>query len=64
MSKYSNYCKVVELTPFVAANYYRILTCIPALSRLTGVQLAAVASLMYDQKLYGFNQACNEPYLI
>lgn len=60
MSKYSNYKKSVELTPLVSEQYFRILSVVPALSHLTGVQMAAVASLMYDQKLYGFNQACVE----
>lgn len=60
MSKYSNYKKSVELTPLVSDQYFRILSVVPALSHLTGAQMAAVASLMYDQKLYGFNQACVE----
>lgn len=60
MSKYSNYKKAVELTPLVSDHYFRLMSSIPALSSLSGVQLAAVASLMYSQKLYGFNQACVE----
>lgn len=64
MSKFSNYSKAVELTPCVAAEYYHILASSPVLSCLSGVQLAAVASIMYEQKLYGFNQACQELDLI
>lgn len=64
MSKYSNYKKVVELTPLVSEQFYRIMSDVPALSHLTGAQMAAVASLMYAQKLYGFNQACVEIELL
>lgn len=60
MSRYSNYNKVVELTPLVSEQYFRLMSDIPALSHLTGAQMAAVASLMYSQKLFGFNQACVE----
>lgn len=58
MSKYSNYKKVVELSPSVSELYFRVISVVPALSHLTGEEMAAVASLMYSQKLYGFNQAC------
>ena len=64
MSKYSNYKKAVELTPLVSEQFYRIMSNVPALSHLTGAQMAAVASLMYSQKLYGFNQACVELELL
>lgn len=60
MTKYSNYKKAVELTPLVSEQYFRIMSDVPVLSHLTGVQMAAVASLMYSQKMYGFNQACVE----
>ena len=64
MSKYSNYQKAVELTPLVACHYFRLLSSCPTLSGLTGAQMAAVASLMYSQKLYGFDEACQELELI
>ena len=64
MSKYSNYQKAVKLTPTVSAFYYRLISEIPALSGLTGAQMSAVASLMYSQKLYGFDEACQEFDLI
>lgn len=60
MSKYSNYKKAVELTPAVSSLYFGIISHVPSLSGLTGEQMAAVAYLMYSQKLYGFNQACAE----
>lgn len=64
MSKYTNYQKAVELTPLVACHYFRIISSCPTLSDLTGVQMAAVASLMYSQKLHGFDEACYELELI
>lgn len=64
MSKYSNYKKAVELTPVVSELYFGIISHVPSLSGLTGEQMAAVAYLMYSQKLYGFNQACVELDLI
>lgn len=60
MSKCTNYHKAVELTPTVSELYYHIISSDPSLSHLTGAQMAAVASLMYSQKLYGFDQACTE----
>lgn len=60
MTKYSHYKKAVELTPLVSEQYFRIMSAVPVLSHLTGAQMAAVSSLMYSQKLYGFNQACVE----
>lgn len=64
MSKYSNYKKAVGLTPTVSSLYFGIISHVPSLSGLTGEQMAAVASLMYAQKLYGFNQACVEIELL
>lgn len=56
MTRYNNYIKATTLTPCTAEVIYNIIDSTPELAKLTGAQCAAVASLMYQQKEYGYNE--------
>jgi hypothetical protein len=64
MTRYTNFLKATALTPLTAETLYEIINNTPELARLTGVQCAAVAALMYQQKEYGYNECLKENSLL
>lgn len=54
MTRYNNYLKATTLTPRTAEVLYNKINNTPELAKLTGAQCAAVATLMYRQKEYGY----------
>lgn len=64
MTRYTNFQKATVLTPLTAETLYQIIDNTPELAKLTGVQCAAVAALMYQQKEYGYNECLNENGLL
>ena len=61
MTRYSNFIKATSLTtslsPNTAETLYKIIDSAPELNKLTGAQCAAVAALMFHQKVVGYDDA-------
>ena len=56
MTRYSNFIKATSLTPNTAETLYKLIDSTPELNKLTGAQCAAVASLMFHQKVVGYDE--------
>ena len=61
MTRYSNFIKAASLTtslsPDTAKTLYKLIDSNPKLNKLTGAQCAAVAALMFHQKVVGYDDA-------
>ena len=61
MTRYSNFIKATSLTtslsPNTAETLYKIIDSNSGLNKLTGAQCAAVAALMFHQKVVGYDDA-------
>ena len=59
MTRYSNFIKTTSLTTSLgtdtAETLYKIIDSTPELNKLTGAQCAAVAALMFHQKVVGYD---------
>ena len=55
MTRYSNFIKATSLTPNTAETLYKLIDSTPELKKLTGAQCAAVAALMFHQKVVGYD---------
>ena len=59
MTRYSNFIKTTSLTtslgPDTAETLYKLIDSTPELNKLTGAQCAAVAALMFHQKVVGYD---------
>ena len=59
MTRYSNFIKTTSLTtslgPDTAETLYKLIDSTPELKKLTGAQCAAVAALMFHQKVVGYD---------
>ena len=55
MTRYSNFIKATSLTPDTAETLYKLIDSTPELNKLTGAQCAAVAALMFHQKVVGYD---------
>ena len=59
MKRYSNFIKATSLTtslsPNTAETLYKLIDSTPELKKLTGAQCAAVAALMFHQKVVGYD---------
>ena len=59
MTRYSNFIKTTSLTTSLGSNtaetLYKLIDSTPALNKLTGAQCAAVAALMFHQKVVGYD---------
>ena len=59
MTRYSNFIKATSLTtslgPDTAETLYKLIDSTPELKKLTGAQCAAVAALMFHQKVVGYD---------
>ena len=55
MTRYSNFIKVTSLTPDTAETLYKLIDSTHELNKLTGAQCAAVAALMFHQKVVGYD---------
>ena len=56
MTRYSNFFKATSLTPNTAETLYKLIDSTPELNKLTGAQCAAVAALMFHQKVFGYDE--------
>ena len=60
MTRYSNFIKATSLTtslgPDTAETLYKIIDSNSDLNKLTGAQCAAVAALMFHQKVVGYDE--------
>ena len=60
MTRYSNFIKATSLTtsltPNTAETLYKIIDSNSDLNKLTGAQCAAVAALMFHQKVVGYEE--------
>ena len=56
MTRYSNFIKATSLTPNTAETLYKLIDTTPGLNKLTGAQCAAVAALMFHQKVVGYDE--------
>ena len=60
MTRYSNFIKATSLTtslsPNTAETLYKLIDSTPDLNKLTGAQCAAVAALMFHQKVVGLDE--------
>ena len=56
MSRYSNFIKATSLTPNTAEPLYKIIDSTSDLNKLTGAQRAAVAALMFHQKVVDYDE--------
>ena len=60
MTRYSNFIKTTSLTtsltPNTAETLYKLIDSTPELNKLTGAQCAAVAALMFHQKVVGYDE--------
>ena len=56
MTRYSNFIKATSLTPDTAETLYKLIDSSTELNKLTGAQCAAVASLMFHQKVVGYDE--------
>ena len=55
MTRYSDFIKATSLTPNTAETLYKLIDSTPVLNKLTGAQCAAVAALMFHQKVVGYD---------
>ena len=55
MTRYSNFIKATSLTPDTAETLYKLIDSTHELNKLTGAQCAAVAALMFHQKVVGYD---------
>ena len=55
MTRYSDFIKATSLTPDTAETLYKLIDSTPELKKLTGAQCAAVAALMFHQKVVGYD---------
>ena len=59
MTRYSNFIKATSLTtslgPDTAETLYKLIDSTSVLNKLTGAQCAAVAALMFHQKVVGYD---------
>ena len=55
MTRYSNFIKATSLTPNTAETLYKLIDSTHELNKLTGAQCAAVAALMFHQKVVGYD---------
>ena len=56
MTRYSNFIKATSLTPNTAETLYKLIDSTPALNKLTGAQCAAVAALVFHQKVASYDE--------
>ena len=56
MTRYSNFIKATSLTPDTAETLYNLIDSTHELNKLTGAQCAAVAALMFHQKVVGYDE--------
>ena len=60
MTRYSNFIKTTSLTtslsPDTAETLYKIIDSNSDVKKLTGAQCAAVAALMFHQKVVGYDE--------
>ena len=56
MTRYSNFIKATSLTPDTAETLYKLIDSNSVLNKLTGAQCAAVAALMFHQKVFGYDE--------
>lgn len=56
MTRYSNFIKATSLTPNTAETLYKLIDSIPELNKLTGAQCAAVAALVFHQKVASYDE--------
>ena len=60
MTRYSNFIKATSLTtslgPDTAETLYKLIDSTSVLNKLTGAQCAAVAALMFHQKVVGYDE--------
>ena len=60
MTRYSNFIKTTSLTtslgPDTAETLYKLIDSTSVLNKLTGAQCAAVAALMFHQKVVGYDE--------
>lgn len=64
MTRYSNFIKATSLTPYTAETLYKIIDSTPELNKLTGAQCAAVAALMFHQKVVGYDEGWGDGHQI
>ena len=59
MTRYSNFIKTTSLTTSLgsdtAETLYKLIDSTPELNKLTGAQCAAVAALVFHQKVVGYD---------
>ena len=55
MTRYSNFVKATSLTPNTAETLYKLIDSTHELNKLTGAQCAAVAALVFHQKVVGYD---------
>lgn len=55
MTRYSNFIKATSLSHDTAETLYKLIDSTPVLNKLTGAQCAAVAALMFHQKVVGYD---------
>ena len=60
MTRYSNFIKTTSLTTSLgsdtAETLYKLIDSTPALNKLTGAQCAAVAALVFHQKVASYDE--------
>ena len=56
MTRYSNFIKATSLTPNPAETLYKLIDSTPELNKLTGAQCAAVAALVFHQKVASYDE--------
>ena len=56
MTRYSNFIKATSLTPNTAETLYKFIDSTPELNKLTGAQCAAVAALVFHQKVISYDE--------
>lgn len=56
MTRYSNFIKATSLTPNTAETLYKLIDSTPELNKLTGAQCAAVAALVFHQKVASYDE--------
>ena len=56
MTRYSNFIKATSLSPDTAETLYKIIDSNSGLNKLTGAQCAAVAALMFHQKVASYDE--------
>ena len=56
MTRYSNFIKATSLTPNTAETLYKLIDSTHELNKLTGSQCAAVAGLVFQQKVVSYDE--------